>query len=161
MNRRRISFQRMLLTQAGRRLLAGRAFVIALVAALLVIPTTCAQVSGPHSIFFDTTASHHHHDPTNETDGGFQSNVDLALHVTLGDGSPSWVLSDTPEAERDCPSDPSLRELPTTMEMGSASAPMTLEIMNTIEFPHLLEPDAIDEPALIAVIDPVESPPPR
>ncbi len=151
-----------LLTRRGRRLVAGQALAIAIASALLLIPTTCAQVTGPHSIFLDPTGDHaHHHVPSEDVDDGFASSADLAWHVTLGDASPSWVLSDSSDLDDACPTTPQLRELPSTMAMGSAGAAMSLEIVDSITFPLADEPVAHDGPTLSAVTAPVEAPPPR
>ena len=151
-----------LLTARGRRRLTGHALVVALVMALLLIPSTCAQMAGPHSIFVDPTSGQvHDHDTESEAAIGFASNEELAWHVVNGDGSPGWMLDDTGSEVDDCPTRPRLHDLPSTMAMDAISAPMTLEIARVLTLPTADEPVALDAPALHAVALQSESPPPR
>ena len=162
MNRYVRQIQRLMKSRQGRQVVASRAFVVALVSALLLVPTTCAQVMGPHSIFLDTTASHLHHvTETTEDDGGYASASDLEWHVVNGNGSPAWALSDEQSADDDCPTRPRLRDLPSTMSMSSVGAPMSLEIAQTLDLPIAGEPVARDASAPCLVIRLIDSPPPR
>ena len=68
---------------------------------------------------------------------------------------------DTDEDVEDCPTQPRLHDLPSTMAMDAISAPITLEIARVLTLPTADEPIALDAPALHAVTLQSESPPPR
>jgi hypothetical protein len=163
MTARLMQVQRALVTARGRRLLAGRAFVVGLVLTLLLIPSTCAQMAGPHSIFTDPASGghdhHHHADSTSAV--GYASVEDLVWHVVNGDGSPGWMLNEATPQDDECPTAPRLHDLPSTMSMSAVNAPMTLECGVTLELPAADEPAVAISPALHATSVNVESPPPR
>lgn len=158
-----VQFLAALATTRGRRVLASRALVLAIVGALLFIPSSCAQMAGPHSIFTDPMAGHAHHHAhgakTEET--GFRSTDQLAQHLVMGHGSPGWVVIDEDAAEEECPTRPNLRDLPTTMSMSAVNAPLTIDDGYTLELPSADEPVSGDAPILHATTIQVELPPPR
>lgn len=161
MNDRLNQLQRMLASARGRRLLAGRSFVIALVLALLLIPSTCAHMAGPHSIFTDPTGGGHaHHQTDHASHTGIQSVEELAWLVVNGDGSPGWMMSQV-NADDDCPTRPRLRDLPSTMTMSAVNAPLTIDCERTLDLPTADEPAIAGAPLVHAVSLAVEPPPPR
>ena len=155
-------FRRKLRTASGRRTLAERALAAALVSALLLIPSTCAQVMGPHSIFSDPTGGDiHHHGGSHDKADTYGTVADLEWHVISGDGSPGWVLADPDSPEDDCPTKPRLRDLPSTMAMGAISAPATLSDDIRLELPSAHAPAEAGTQPLRSAFHLVESPPPR
>lgn len=162
MTERLNQLQRALATSRGRRLLAGRSFVVALVMALLLIPSTCAQMAGPHSIFTDpASVRHEHHQADSTPVVGYASVEDLAWHVVNGNGSPGWVLNEDAHDDDACPTAPRLHDLPSTMSMSAINAPMTIDCGITLRLPVADQPVVADAPVLHGTSLQIESPPPR
>ncbi|MCC6703242.1 MAG: hypothetical protein IT334_00110 [Thermomicrobiales bacterium] len=154
-------FKRKVGTPRGLWSLAGQALAIALVSALLLIPSTCAQVMGPHSIFTDTTGGHaHHHGGAHEADGGYRTVADLERHVISGNGSPGWAVAED-DPDDDCPTKPTLRDLPSTMTMGAINAPATLDNDFRLELPAADQPAETGMASLHGAFQQIEPPPPR
>lgn len=146
-------------TAGRRRRLASRSLVVALALTLLIIPATCAEAAGPHSIFVDPATGHrHHHAEASEQP---LTQAALELRVILGSGTPELNLGAQSVAEDDCPGDLRFQDLPSTLAISAVSTPATLGDILSLEFPHLDAPAILEPPALHAIFSSPDSPPPR
>jgi len=163
-----VTLRRYLRTASGRRLVAHRTLVAMLGLAMLLIPSTCAEAAGPHSIYSDPVpmAGHAHH---TGLDGGEQirpmTQAELEWHVLLGETGPGAAPEErTAGTPVDYPAGPDgsrLTDLPSTMAMASATAPAVLTDQFRLELPVADEPAVLDAVTPhVAVVSP-EVPPPR
>jgi hypothetical protein len=161
---RLLEFQRHLTHRRNRSRLAGQAAVVTLAVTLLLVPTTCAQMAGPHSLFANPTAGHVHHqnhETGAEAAAAFTTVADLEWHVVNGNGSPGWAVTESSPEDDVCPTTPGLRDLPTTMAMNAIGAPMFLVTECALDLPSADEPVAERVPALQAIAPMIDLPPPR
>lgn len=157
-------------------MIMARGLVILLTLSMLLIPATCANASGPHSIFVDPLASHEHHSNTeHHEEHEVMTQEELELHVLLGhlsldqadaieageEENPYKPIAKQPVEKNPCEGGPQLRDLPSTMAMAAAMNPVTLSDVTMIELP------CADAPVASIVIAPApmahspESPPPQ
>jgi hypothetical protein len=156
----------------------GLAFLLTL--SLLLVPATCADASGPHSIFVDPMATHDHHsdhEAHHHDDHAVMTQEELELHVLLGHismdeadaiaaGDAENPFAPTPAAkqqveENPCDHGPRLRDLPSSMAMAAAMTPIVLDDLSVIELPCAEAPEATTMLAPAPMAHAPESPPPQ
>jgi hypothetical protein len=160
---------RHLRTAGGRRLVAHRTLVALLTLALLLIPSTCAEAAGPHSIYRDPTAGTDHANHAGHAGNepaGSMTQRQLEWHVLLGETGPGAAATEeratgTPVEYPAGPDGSRFTDLPSTMAIASATAPAVLIDEVRIELPTAGEPAGLEPlPPNLTIISP-ESPPPR
>lgn len=161
-----IALRTYLQTPRGRRIVAHRALVGALALALLLVPATCAEAAGPHSIYADPTAGHQHHTGQDQDQARPMSQAELELHVLFGGTLPGTgqAVSQTAGTPVELPAGSDgarLTDLPSTMAMAAATVPAVLNDDVTLELP-VADMPAAQEPIapFVTTVSP-ESPPPR
>lgn len=154
-------------TPRGRRIAAQRALVGLLSLAMLLIPATCAEAAGPHSMFIDPTPGALHH-AAGPLAGHAQpmTQAELEQQVLFGNGLRDTGHTANQEASTraDLPTGPDgtrVSDLPSTMAMAAATMPAVLNDDLTLELPVADLPVAYEPiaPALTTVSP--ESPPPQ
>lgn len=155
-----------------------RGLAILLAFSLLLIPATCANASGPHSIFIDPMASHEHHNSNGSNhhdDHMVMTQEELELHVLLGHISveqadaieegeaenPLSPVAKQPVEKNPCAGGPRLRDLPSSMAMAAAMNPVVLSDIAAIELPCPEAPAASSSIAPAPMAPSPESPPPQ
>lgn len=152
--------------------------VTSIVLGMLLVPSTCANAAGPHSIFMTPLAadngSMHHagHDPHAGMAMAGMSAEEHALHMLLmgsaepADPTPASDDSATSPAtiQGDAPVEETgvrLSDLPSTMAMVAISNPVTIAELDAIQFPP--SPVALPHSPLLIAGRAVslELPPPR
>lgn len=158
-------------------MIRARALAVLLAFSLLLIPATCADAAGPHSIFIDPMATHEHHSGEGEhEDHVVMTQEELELHVLLGHISleqadeieageaenPFSPVTSQPVEQNPCGTGgPRLRDLPSSMAMAAATTPVTLEDLSVIDLPCAEAPVASATIAPSPVVSSPESPPPQ
>jgi hypothetical protein len=157
-----------------------RGLAILLTLSLLLVPATCADASGPHSIFVDPMANHDHHSGSeahHQDEHVVMTQEELELHVLLGHisleqadaieaGDTENPFSPAPAATQQveanpCDHGPRLRDLPSSMAMAAAMTPVVLDDLNMIELPCAEAPEATMMLAPAPMAHTPESPPPQ
>ncbi len=157
----------------------ARGLAILITLSLLLIPATCANAAGPHSLFDDPMASHEHHTGKSKSSHGdhiVMTQAELELHVLLGhmtqeqaDAMPADDEAHGPnepvvtkDSETNpCQRGPQMRDLPSTMAMAALMTPVTFDELTVLDLPCAAAPvaAAITMPAPTAHTP--ESPPPQ
>lgn len=161
-----IALRTHLQTPRGRRIFAHRALVGMLALAMLLIPATCAEAAGPHSIYADPTAGHTHHADQESGRPQPMTQAELEQQVLFGGTLPETVRTDSQETGTpvELPAGPDgtrLTDLPSTMAMAAATVPAVLNDAFMLELPTAEEPAAQEPIAPFVTTVSPESPPPR
>lgn len=161
-----IALRTYLQSPRSRRIFAHRALVGMLALAMLLVPATCAEAAGPHSIYTDPTAGHAHHGTTGTEHVRPMTQAELEQQVLFGGPLPGTGRSNgqetgTPVELPTGPDGTRFTDLPSTMAMAAATVPAVLTDDVRLELPTAEEPAALEPvaPALLTVSP--ESPPPR
>ncbi len=162
------ALQRHLRTASGRRLVAHRTLVALLGLAMLLIPSTCADAAGPHSIYSDPNpnAGHAHHaGHAGSEQAGPMTQTELEWHVLLGESGPGAPVetraAGTPVEQPTGPDGSRFTDLPSTMAMASATAPAVLLDQFRLELPSAGEPAVLESVTPHFTVVSPEAPPPR
>lgn len=161
-----IALRTYLQSPRGRRIFAHRALVGMLALAMLLIPATCAEAAGPHSIYADPANGHAHHGATGAEQARPMTRAELEQQVLFGGTLPGTGRSFSQETGTpvELPTGPDgtrFTDLPSTMAMAAATVPAVLTDDIRLELPTAEEPMALEPiaPSLLTVSP--ESPPPR
>jgi hypothetical protein len=153
-------------TPHGRRTLAHRTLVGLLALAMLLVPATCAEAAGPHSIYADPTAGHAHHGAGETEQARPMTQAELEWLVLFGGTAPGTGRSGadqagTPVEQPTGPDGSRFTDLPSTMAMAAATMPAMLNDDFSLDLPVADGPVAHEPiaPALTTVSP--ESPPPQ
>lgn len=152
--------------------------VASIVFGMLLVPATCADAAGPHSLFLSPMAKHDssmHHAGADDGETAMampgMSAEEHALHMLMGHATSSGGETETdtpagssPAIQGDAPAGDtgvSLTDLPSTMAMVAVSNPATIDELDAIQFP----PSPIITPRMVLTLTgrtvSLELPPPR
>ncbi|CAN5548980.1 hypothetical protein BH09CHL1_BH09CHL1_07840 [soil metagenome] len=130
--------------------------VMSTVLGMLLVPATCANAAGPHSLFMSPMAKHSgsmdhsdHHASSDDSDSSMSgmSADEHAMHMSMGHTGAQTEMSDTesttpPDATAAVQSDAPVEEtgvrltdLPSTMAMAAASNPSSIAELDELQFP--------------------------
>jgi uncharacterized protein involved in copper resistance len=151
--------------------------VLSTVLGMLLVPATCANAAGPHSLFMSPMTKHSgamdhtgHHASSDDSDSSMSgmSASEHAMHMaightehqadTAGTDSTTSVQSDAPVEETGV----RLTDLPSTMAMAAVSNPSSIAELDELQFPPASLPATPRSTiALTGHTTSLELPPPR
>lgn len=148
--------------------------VMSIALGMLLVPATCANAAGPHSLFMSPmanhdTAMHHgdHHAASDDANSAMpgMSADEHAIHMAMGYTDTENETDSAVMAQRAAPAEESgvrLTDLPSTMAMAAISNPASIVELDALQFPPSslpVTPRSTNAIAGRAIL--LELPPPR